>query len=147
MAVHAHLMEFVIPTPEWLMSMSWMPLMATCVVAFCHGGLISIIMILQNEILPTDIRWNCPSMIPTKKKVQHFVFSFKEYFSRNSQQPCKHGICIYQQNFPYSRGTIEFPWRLLCLWQHSLDPHYLGHRDNENNWWAKFGWDWKTIQQ
>ena len=55
-AVLAHLKVSMIPNPEWLMHLSWVPILAACVVQFCHGCLFSIIIILQNEVFATDIR-------------------------------------------------------------------------------------------
>ena len=64
-AVHAHLINSIIPNPEWLKNLSWLPLLATCVVAFCHSALLSTLMILQNEVFSTEIRYKCLSLFIT----------------------------------------------------------------------------------
>ena len=45
-----------VPNPEWLKSASWLPLVATFVIAFSQSALLSILLILQNEVFPTEIR-------------------------------------------------------------------------------------------
>ena len=56
MAVHAHMTKSEVLNPEWLKSASWLPLVATYVIAFCQSALFSILLILQNEVFPTEIR-------------------------------------------------------------------------------------------
>ena len=56
-AAHAHMTNSEVPNPEWLKSASWLPLVATYVIAFCQNALLSILIILQNEVFPTEIRY------------------------------------------------------------------------------------------
>ena len=58
MAAHAHMTKSEVPNPEWLKSASWLPLVATYVIAFSQSALLSILLILQNEVFPWQFSWS-----------------------------------------------------------------------------------------
>ena len=55
-AIHAHLLEALSPTPEWLLNMDWIPLFGFIIVTSCHPIILGVIIVLIGEIFPTDIR-------------------------------------------------------------------------------------------
>ena len=50
------------PNHEWLKSATWLPLVATYVIAFSQSALLSILLILQNEVFTTEIRCTFKSL-------------------------------------------------------------------------------------
>ena len=55
-AIHSHLLESLSPTPEWLLHMSWVPLLGFIVITICLPIIYGIILILVGELFPTEIR-------------------------------------------------------------------------------------------
>ena len=55
-AIHANLLEALHPTPEWLLNMSWVPLVCFITITLCHPLILGVILILIGELFPTDIR-------------------------------------------------------------------------------------------
>ena len=56
MFFHAHLLEALSPTPEWLLNKGWIPLFGFVLITLCHPLILGIILILIGELFPTDIR-------------------------------------------------------------------------------------------
>ena len=130
-AVYAHMKVSMLPNPEWLINLSWVPILAAFIVQFCHGCLFSIIIILQNEVFSTDIRYkqNHLSMIAVILCTCTW-FSLKEYLCWNSWRSCRNGICSDRENIPHARCLLDLPWDILCLCRNSAYPHHLGCNDN-----------------
>ena len=77
MAGYAHMTKSTVPNPQWLKSASWLPLVATSVIAFSQSFLTSIMQILKNEVFPTEIRCTFKSLYLTCEAMQTTIFIFQ----------------------------------------------------------------------
>jgi hypothetical protein len=69
-AVFTHLKESLDPTPDFLVKMSWVPLVGSTLASFCQNlGLSTVIYILLSESFPTDIRTASVGIVHTLETV------------------------------------------------------------------------------
>ena len=90
-------MESLSPTPEWLLNISWVPLLGFVIITICLPIIFGIILILIGELFPTDIR---SISIGVVRGVQYLVLALStELFPILSDSIHFYGLNYYYAAF------------------------------------------------
>ena len=108
-AIHAHLLEGLSPTPKLLLKMEWVPLFGFIIVTSCHPIFTGVIVVLIGELFPTDIRTVSIGIV---RALQYLVLaSATKMFPILSE--CLHS---YGLNYYYAATSLLFTiWGMVTI--------------------------------